>query len=59
MVLEFYGRSMHPAATVVRELVDLRNRIRLDGDYAHLSALEEFNAKYVRAIEYKAQKRKI
>ena len=22
---EFYGRSMHPAATVVRELVDLRN----------------------------------
>ncbi len=53
MVLEFYGRSMHPAATVVRELVDLRNRIRLDGDYAHLSALEEFNAKYVQAIEYK------
>ena len=53
MVLEFFGRSMHPAAIVVRELVALRNRIREAGDYAHLSALEEFNAKYVRAIDYK------
>ena len=53
MVLEFFGRSMHPAAVVVRELVGLRNRIRQEGDYAHLSALEEFNAKYVQAIEYK------
>lgn len=53
MVLEFYGRSMRPAALVVRELVNLRNKIREEGDYAHLSALEEFNAKYVQAIEYK------
>lgn len=53
MVLEFFGRSMHPAAVVVRELVALRNRIREEGDYAHLSALEEFNAKYVQAIDYK------
>ena len=53
MVLEFFGRSMHPAALVVRDLVALRNRIREEGDYAHLSALEEFNAKYVQAIEYK------
>ena len=53
MVLEFFGRSMHPAAVVIRELVALRNRIREDGDYARLSALEEFNAKYVQAIEYK------
>ena len=53
MVLEFFGRSMHPAAVVVRELVAMRNRIREEGDYAHLSALEEFNAKYVQAIEYK------
>ena len=30
-----------------------RNRIREEGDYARLSALEEFNAKYVQAIEYK------
>ena len=36
MVLEFFGRSMHPAAIVVRELVALRNRIRQEGDYAHL-----------------------
>ena len=58
MVLEFFGRSMHPAAVVVRELVSLRNRIREEGDYAHLSALEEFNAKYVQAIDYKRKSRK-
>ena len=52
MVLEFYGRSMHQAAVVIGQIVDLRNRIREEGDYARLSALEEFNAKYVRAIEY-------
>ena len=58
MVLEFFGRSMHPAAVVVRELVALRNRIREEGDYAHLSAMEEFNAKYVQAIEYKRKSEK-
>ena len=58
MVLEFFGRSMHPAAVVIRELVALRNRIREDGDYARLSALEEFNAKYVQAIEYKRKSNK-
>ena len=58
MVLEFFGRSMHPAAIVVRELVALRNRIRQEGDYAHLSAMEEFNAKYVQAIEYKRKSEK-
>lgn len=58
MVLEFFGRSMHPAAVVVRELVGLRNRIRQEGDYAHLSALEEFNAKYVQAIDYKRKSQK-
>lgn len=58
MVLEFFGRSMHPTAVVVRELVGLRNRIRQEGDYAHLSALEEFNAKYVQAIEYKRKSQK-
>ena len=52
MVLEFYGRSMHQAAIVIGQIVALRDRIREDGDYAHLSALEEFNAKYVRAIDY-------
>lgn len=52
MVLEFYGRSMHQAAVVIGQIVALRDRIRKEGDYAHLSALEEFNAKYVRAIDY-------
>ena len=45
MVLEFYGRSMHQAAVVIGQIVDLRNRIREEGDYARLSALEEFNAR--------------
>ena len=58
MVLEFFGRSMHPAALVVRDLVALRNRIREQGDYVHLSALEEFNAKYVQAIDYKRKSQK-
>ncbi len=53
IVMEFFGRSMHTAAVVIGELVALRDRIRQDGDYASISALEEFNVKYVQAIEYK------
>ena len=55
MALEFFGESMHAAAVVVKELVALRDRIRKEGDYAHLSALEEFNAKYVQALEYQTK----
>ena len=58
LVLEFFGRSMHPAALVVRGLVSLRERIRSQGDYARISALEEFNAKYVEAIDYRRKSRK-
>ncbi|MDR2820739.1 MAG: FAD-binding oxidoreductase [Desulfovibrio sp.] len=58
MVLEFFGRSMRPAADVVNELVALRDRIRREGDYARLSALEEFGAKYVQAIEYQRKSTK-
>ncbi len=58
MALEFFGRSMLPAAIVVRELVGLRNRIREEGDYAHISAMEEFNAKYVQAIDYQRKSQK-
>lgn len=58
MALEFFGRSMTPAAVVVRELVSLRNRIREEGDYAHISAMEEFNAKYVQAIDYQRKSTK-
>lgn len=52
MVLEFFGRSMRPAAVVIGEIVALRDRIRDDGDYVRISALEEFNVKYVQAIGY-------
>ena len=48
----------HGSQAQLRELVGLRNRIRQEGDYAHLSALEEFNAKYVQAIEYKRKSQK-
>jgi len=58
LVLEFFGRSMHAAALVVRELVALRERIRGQGDYARISALEEFNAKYVEAIDYRRKSEK-
>ncbi|MBQ9537366.1 MAG: FAD-binding oxidoreductase [Desulfovibrionaceae bacterium] len=58
MALEFFGHSMHTAAVVVKELVALRNKIREEGDYAHLSALEEFNAKYVQALEYQTKSKK-
>ena len=58
MCLEFFGRSMTTAAIVVRELVALRNRIREEGDYAHISAMEEFNAKYVQAIDYQTKSKK-
>ncbi|GFH62996.1 MAG: putative FAD-dependent oxidoreductase [Candidatus Desulfovibrio kirbyi] len=58
MALEFFGRSMHPAAVVVSELVTLRDRIREAGDYARLSALEEFGAKYIQAIDYKRKSTK-
>ncbi len=53
MVLEFFGRSMRPAAELINKIVELRDRIREEGDYVRVSALEEFNVKYVQAIEYK------
>ena len=52
MVLEVFGKSMRPAAEIIQEIVALRDRIRNEGDYARLSALEEFNVKYVQAIGY-------
>lgn len=53
LALEFFGRSMKPAAELINKIVELRNRIRNEGDYVRVSALEEFNVKYVQAIEYK------
>ena len=52
MVLEFYGTSMVPAAQLVRKIVNLRDRIREQGGDVRVSALEEFNSKYVQAINY-------
>ena len=52
LVLEFYGRSMENCMLVVNDIVALRDTIRQRGDLVKISALEEFGAKYVQAIEY-------
>ncbi|MBP3730508.1 MAG: FAD-binding oxidoreductase, partial [Mailhella sp.] len=52
MVLEFYGKSMVPAAELVRKVVALRDSMRSQGSFVRVSALEEFNSKYVQAIGY-------
>jgi FAD/FMN-containing dehydrogenase/Fe-S oxidoreductase len=53
LVLEFFGRSMKNAMHVIGDVVGLRDAIRKAGDLVKISALEEFNVKYVQAIEYK------
>ncbi len=53
MVLEFFGRSMENSMLVINDIVALRNDIRTRGDLVKITALEEFNAKYVKAIVYK------
>ncbi|GAB1409697.1 FAD-binding and (Fe-S)-binding domain-containing protein [Desulfovibrionales bacterium] len=50
--LEFFGNSMRNAMLVIKDIVALRNEIRTQGDLVKISALEEFNIKYVQAIEY-------
>jgi FAD/FMN-containing dehydrogenase/heterodisulfide reductase subunit C len=52
LCIEFYGRSMHHAMQVIRRIAALRDHIREEGDLVKISALEEFGAKYVQAIEY-------
>ncbi len=52
LCLEFFGRSMHNAMLVIRDVVGLRDAIRREGDLVKISALEEFGVKYVQAIEY-------
>ncbi|MBR3880116.1 MAG: FAD-binding oxidoreductase [Mailhella sp.] len=52
MVLEFYGKSMVPTAELVGKVVALRDSIRESGGDVRVSALEEFNSKYVQAINY-------
>lgn len=58
LVLEFFGRSMHNAMLTIQGVVALRDQIRREGDLVKISALEEFNAKYVKAIEYQKKSSK-
>ena len=53
LVFEFFGRSMESCMLVVNDIVALRNDIRRRGDLVKITALEEFNIKYVQAIGYK------
>jgi len=53
MVLEFFGRSMENSMLVINDIVALRDTIRVTGDLVKITALEEFNAKYVQAIAYR------
>lgn len=53
MALEFFGRSMSPAVQAIRSIVAFRERLREAGRDVKISALEEFNSKYVQAIEYR------
>ncbi len=52
LCLEFFGRSMHNAMLVIKDLIGLRDTIRKLGDRVKMSALEEFGVKYVQAIDY-------
>jgi len=52
LCMEFYGKSMHNATLVIKDLVHLRNSIQKHSNLVTMSALEEFGSKYVRAIEY-------
>lgn len=52
IVLEFFGTSMHNCMLVINDIVEMRDEIRKDGDKVKITALEEFNIKYVRAIKY-------
>ncbi len=52
LCLEFFGSSMHNAALVIKDLVNLRDQIRKQSSLVTMSALEEFGSKYVRAIQY-------
>jgi FAD/FMN-containing dehydrogenase/Fe-S oxidoreductase len=58
LCLEFFGRSMHKAMLVIKDIVALRDTIREQGDLVKISALEEFGSKYVKAIEYKKKSSK-
>lgn len=53
VVLEFYGRSMENCMLVVNDIVAMRDAIRHRGDLVKITALEEFGAKYVQAINYR------
>lgn len=56
LVVECYGRSTHKAARLIGRLIGLRDHFRELGQAVRLSAMEEFNISYARAIGYKPKR---
>ena len=52
LCLEFFGSTMHNAALVIEDLVNLRDKIRQGSNAVTMTSLEEFGTKYVKAINY-------
>jgi FAD/FMN-containing dehydrogenase/Fe-S oxidoreductase len=53
IVVEFFGSSMHNATLAINDIIALRPKFLEEGGLVKLVKLEEFNSKYVRAIEYR------
>lgn len=53
IVVEFFGSSMHNAALAINDIIALRDKFKADGGLVKLTMLEEFNSKYVQAIDYR------
>ncbi len=52
IAVEFFGSSMHNATLAINEVIALREKFAAQGGLVKLTMLEEFNSKYVQAIEY-------
>jgi len=52
LCLEFYGTDMQSAVHIIQDVVRLRDRIREQETTVTMSALEEFDRKYIKAIDY-------
>ena len=52
LCLEFYGSDMQSAVHIIQDLVRLRDRIREQKTTVTMSALEEFDRRYIKAIGY-------
>ncbi|MDZ7759175.1 MAG: FAD-binding and (Fe-S)-binding domain-containing protein [Desulfovermiculus sp.] len=52
LCLEFYDFDMQSAVHIIQDLIRLRDRIREQKTTVTMSALEEFDRRYIKAIDY-------